>query len=168
MLADFLGPYLVTIAGVVTTGIAAFTGRFLWRWTHAHEPTLVRLRLTEHSVDILNEGDFTVHFVSAEAPPPEPNAWKFALPKPRRIAPTKNTSLPFQEPQLTQLRIDRPYRVEIVDDHRARWTLAYAANDVSLNRQEGAGPDTIQRVWPRSLALLRRIATQWRGAGVWL
>jgi hypothetical protein len=162
VLSDFLGPYLVTIAGVVTTGVAAFAGRWVWRWTHPDEPDLVRLQVTVGSAHVLNAGDFDVHLISIEAPPPDADPWEFRFPKAKRVAPGNVVNVDLQLPTHLRLRIDRPFRITLTDDHHARWDLLYAANDASLGHHRGAGPSAIRRVWPRWLMAVAEVLTEWK------
>ncbi len=153
MVADFLVPYLVTIAGVVTTGVAAFALRWIWRYFTAPDPTLLRLELSDGTVKVINRGDFTVYLLRVEALPPAPNEWAIDYERPRRTVSGTWTSITLAG---VQLRVDRDYRVVARDEHRARWEVTYAA-DPALSNFDGAGPTRIVRLWP---ALLRWLSVQ--------
>jgi hypothetical protein len=140
VLADFLGPYVVTIAGVATTGAIALVGRVLWRWATAPAPTLVRLDLRQNGADVMNEGDFTVHVHSLDRLDP---ARQIDLDEPNRVASGRDASYYFV-PDTGPLRVDQSYRLVVSDDHRARWELAYKPP----HRVGAMRPVWARRIWP--------------------
>lgn len=158
MLADFLVPYLVTIAGVVTTGVAAVALRSAWRWATAPEPGLVRLRIGFATVHILNEGDFVVWWLRASAPPPEGDDWSAEFRRPRRYPPHSTGTIDMARSDGTQLPTDRSYRVVVADEHHARWELTYAPGGPAMQWREGVGPSELRRIWPEPLAW---VIAQW-------
>src|SRR6266511_2536643 len=155
MIADFLGPYLVTIAGVVTTGVAAFLLRSLWRWSAATDPLLLNLLLIERGFRLRNDGDFTIHVLRVEALPPGPHPWSYEFPRARRLAPSQWVELQFDADTVPAVRGDRDYRVKVRDAHRALWDLFYAANS---SFGGGATPSSVRRIWPRTVGFLRDVA----------
>jgi len=155
MASDFLTPYLVTIAGVVTTGVAAFALRFVWRSATALHPTLLRLQLIEGGAKIFNHGDFTLFVLRVEAPPPPPDTWRYDYERPRRVAAGKSTEIRLSPDSRVTIRVDREYRVVVRDEHRARWNLVYAP-DPALGSQPGLTPMEIERLWPVWVGILRQ------------
>lgn len=141
MLADFWGPYLVTIAGVATTGFAVFLGRLIWRWATASAPSLVYVDVgaSPGELWVRNNGDFTVHLRRVEALG-EPHPWKQEAK--RRLPPGKTT--PFDVGDEVA-RHDRSYRVSVRDDHKARWELTYDSHRPSSGTFL---PSSVSRTWP--------------------
>jgi hypothetical protein len=161
MLGDFWGPYFVTIAGVATTAILGYVLRFAWRWCTAPLPILVHLELLAHGVTIRNVGDFTIHVLSVEAPPPAEAAWRYAFPTPRRIAPNQWIRL-FSEEDFPAMRLDRPYHVVLRDDHHVRWDATYHG---TLGAHEGHTlmEPALRRFWPAPINwLLVQAQLTWR------
>lgn len=116
VVADFWGPYVVTIAGVATTGAIALVGRLLWRWATAPAPTLVLLDLRPDGADVMNNGDFTVHVHTFDRLDP---VLHIDLDEPHRVASGQGAPYYFV-PDTGPLRVDQSYRLVVSDDHRAR------------------------------------------------
>jgi hypothetical protein len=158
-IADFLGPYLVTIAGVVTTGVAAFLLRYAWQWATAPEPTVIQLELMQDGFKLHNRGDFTVWVIRVDGLPPSPQPWRYVLPRRWRLPPNQEVSVRGTAGEFPAIRVDHGYRVLVRATHGASWELNYAA-DPALS--QGSSPSSVRRLWPKWWRFVREVVRQRR------
>jgi hypothetical protein len=141
-----LNPYLATIAGVVTTGVAAFAARFGWRWLAAPKPFRLSVFVDQETFRVTNRCDFTVSVLAMEAPsPPGDDAWRHELEEPHRLASQEWFEVARQDLTSAPFRVDRPYRVEVRDDHFVG-LLTHARNC----EWRSGSPERQARRWMRS------------------